>query len=433
MVLGAALALAGAEAKTLLIKNAVVHTVSGPTIEKGQILITDGTITKVAKADESLSADETVDLEGKHLYPGFINSIGWLGLLEITQVRATLDMEDVGNYTPEIQAWKAVNPDSDLIAVARANGVTHTVVTPGGNIVAGQSGLVQLGAGWTSEEMTAKAPLAMHLFWPSMTLNTTPRELARDKENWKSLEEQAKARRLRVKEIEDYFADAEAYAAVPPSEAKRVPSWEAMVPLVKGEIPLVIHADSAPEIRAALEFAAKRKYRVILSGGRDAWKLAKEIAAAKIPVIFERVFNDGDGLSAGTLRDTEAYDTAFHSPSVLAEAGVKFALTGGMGGDEAANVRNLPYVAAQAMAFGLAREEALKAVTLYPAEIYGVSDRLGSIAEGKEASFFACTGDALDIRQQVKRVWIKGVETPLENRQTRLYEKYRARPKPVSN
>jgi imidazolonepropionase-like amidohydrolase len=418
-----------ADAKTLLFKNAVVHTVSGPTIEKGQVLITDGKITSVGNAGQNLAADETIDLAGQHLYPGFINAVGWLGLVEVDSIRATHDMVEVGGYTPEVQAWKAVNPDSELIPIARANGITHTIAAPGGGIVSGQSGLIQLGSGWTMEDLTAKGPTALHLFWPSMTLNTTPRELVRDKENWKSLEEQAKERRLKIKQIDDFFAEAESYGANPPAETARVPAWDAMLPLIKNEIPLVVHADSVREIKAAMEFAAKHKYRVIISGGRDAWRLAKELAAAKIPVIFERIFNDGNGLAATNARDTEPYDAHYHAPAVLAEAGVKFAITGGIAAEEATNVRNNPYYAAQAVAFGLSRDEALKSLTLYPAEMFGVADRLGSISEGKEGTVFVATGDMLDIRTQVKRVWIKGEETSLANKQTRLYEKYRSRPK----
>src|SRR3954470_2447513 len=417
-----------ASAKTMLFKNAVVHTIAKGDIEKGQVFVTDGKISAIANVDEILQADETIDLKGAHLYPGFINAAGWLGLVEIDAIRATHDMSESGRFTPDVKAWLSVNPDSELLAVARANGITHTVAIPGGCVVSGQSGLVQLGAGWTVEDLKAKGPLAMDLFWPAMALDTTPRDQARDKERWKSLEEQAKERRMRLKEIEDFFAEAESYAAEQHSEAKKIPAWEAMIPVVRREIPLVIHADSFRQIKSALNFAEEHKYRVIISGGRDAWRLAKEIAAQKIPVIFERVYNDGSGLSAGDIRDTEPYDVHFHTPAVLAEAGVKVAITGGLGGEEASNVRNIPYVAAQAMAFGLPHDEALKAVSLNVAEMYGVSDRLGSIEVGKEASFFTSTGDALDIRSRVTGVWIKGEPVSLENHQTRLYEKYRARP-----
>jgi imidazolonepropionase-like amidohydrolase len=431
LFLFASLVLIGeASAKSLLFKNAIVHTVAKGDIENGQVLITDGKISAVAKSDENLQADETIDLKGAHVYPGFINAAGWLGLVEIDAIRATHDMSESGRFTPDVKAWLSVNPDSELLAVARANGITHTVAVPGGGVVSGQSGLIQLGAGWTVEDLKAKGPLAMHLFWPPMNSDTTPRDQARDKERWKSLEDQAKERRMRLKEIEDFFAEADSYAAQEHAETKKVPAWEAMIPVVRGKIPLVIHADSYRQIKSALKFTEERKYRAILTGGRDAWRLAKEIAAQKIPVIFERVFNDGDGLSAGDIRDTEPYDVHFHAPAVLAEAGVKVAITGGLGGDEASNVRNIPYLAAQAMAFGLPHDEAIKAVSLNVAEMYGVSERLGSIEVGKEASLFTSTGDALDIRSRVTGVWIKGEAVSLENHQTRLYQKYRSRPRP---
>ncbi len=424
-----ALVTQGVNAKSLLLKNATVHCIATPDIERGQVLIANGKIEKVAPENESLSADETINLAGQHLYPGFINAAGWLGLIEIDQIRATRDMSESGEYTPEVQAWRAVNPDSELLAITRANGVTHTIAVPGGGTVSGQSGLVQLGGGWTMEDLTAKGPTAIHLFWPSMVLDTTPRDQARDKEKLKSLEEQAKERRLKLKEVDAFFFEGEAYAAGSRDETKRIPAWEAMIPLVRGEIPLVIHADGYQQIKAALGFSSAHKFRVIISGGRDASRLATELAARKIPVIFERVFNDGNGLSSGDIRDTEAYDVHFNTPAVLAAAGVKVAITGGLGGEEAAYVRNIPYAAAQAVAFGLPHDEALKSVTLYPAEIYGLADRLGSIAEGKEASLFVATGDILDIRSQVKHVWIKGEAVDLTNHQTRLYEKYRSRPK----
>src|ERR1043165_4741197 len=243
LLMFAVLVVGNASAKTLLFKNAVVHMVARGDVENGQVLVTDGKISAVAKSDESLQADETVDLKGAHLYPGFINAAGWLGLVEIDQIRATHDMSESGRFTPDVKAWLAVNPDSELIAVARANGITHTVAVPGGGVVTGQSGLIQLGAGWTVEDLKAKGPVAMHLFWPAMTLDTATRDPARDKEKQKSLEEQAKERRMKIKEIEDFFSEGESYAAQEHPETKRIPAWDAMIPVVRGEIPLVVHAD----------------------------------------------------------------------------------------------------------------------------------------------------------------------------------------------
>lgn len=427
----AALAL-NAEAKTLLITNAVIHTVTGPVIDKGQVLVTDGAITTVTNAEPVLEAEETINLEGLRLYPGIIAASSSLGLIEFDAVRATVDISEVGPFTPEVQSWLAVNPDSELIPVARANGITHAVTIPGGGVISGQSGVIQL-TGWTIEDMAIKTPAAMHLFWPSMALDTRPRRAARtpapNQPEKKSLETQARERRERIRDLEIFFAEAEAYAASEPADGAKVPAWEGMLPLLKGEIPLVIHADEPREIRAAINFAKDRKFKVIIAGGRDAWRFADELAKANIAVVYERVFKDGNNLAASVARDTEGYDVNFRAPSILAKAGVKFAIAEGLGGDAASELRNIPYVAAHAIAFGLDPAEALKAITLYPAEMFGL-ENLGSISEGKDATFFATSGDLFDIRSNVKKLWIKGQPIDLGSRHTRLYERYKARPKP---
>ena len=426
-ILAAALCLWGARAETLLLRNATVHTVTGGVIEKGSVLVRDG---KIAEVGENVpgTADEVVDLEGKHLYPGLIASATTLGLLEISAIRPTRDFSEVGTFTPDVQSWLAVNPDSELLPVARANGITHFLPVPTGGRVTGTSGLVAI-HGWTIEEMTIKRPAALHLFWPSMGLDLRPREQARDRSNWKSLEEQAKERRARIREIDDFFSEAEAYAKTRAAGGAVVPAWEGMLPFLRGEIPLMIYADDYRQIKAALEWAEEREYRIIIAGGRDAWRLGKELAEAKTPVIYERIYNMGSGMSATPARDTDPYDVHFRAPAVLHEAGVKLILGEGLDADGATNIRNLPHTAAQAIAFGLPEEAALRAITLHPAEVFGVAERLGSIEEGKEATLFAATGDIFDIRSRVTHLWFAGEAVSLESRHTRLYEKYRNRPK----
>ena len=423
-----------ARAETVLLTGATVHTVSGPTLSPGQVLIRDGRIEAVGTAIPS-KADKVVKLEGRHLYPGLIAASTSLGLIEIDAVRATRDANEVGDYTPDVESWVAVNPDSELIPVARANGITHFQPVPTGGIVAGQSGLLSAD-GWTSEEMTVKKPVALHLFWPGMELNTTPKEEFRDKTKWKSLEDQAKERREKVRAVEDFFEEARAYARAReaggkdglPAE-KVVPAWEAMLPYVRGNLPLMVHADDARQIKAAVQWASSNFWRIILAGGRDAWKVADLLATNHVPVVFERIYNQGNDLASTPGRDTDPYDVYFRAPAVLHKAGVKVIFSIGLGGEPATVTRNLPYCAAQAVAFGLPEEEAIKGITLYPAEILGVADRLGSIEAGKEATLFAVDGNILDIRSNVKRMWISGKEVSLESRHTRLYEKYKARPK----
>src|SRR6266480_829426 len=421
-------------AETVLLTGATVHTVSGPTLTPGQVLIKDGKIAAVDKIIET-KADKVVNLDGQHLYPGLIAASTSLGLVEINAIRATRDASEVGEYTPDVEAWAAVNPDSELIPVARANGITHFLAVPGGGIVAGQSGLMVVD-GWTTEDMTVKKSVALQVFWPGMELNTTPKEEFKDKSKWKSLEDQAKERREKIKALEDFFEEARAYAKAREAGGKNglpaenvVPAWEAMRPYVRGDLPLMVHDDDERQIKAALQWAATNSYKIIVTGGRDAWKLAGLLATNQVPVIFERIYNQASGLSSTPARDTYRYDVYFTAPETLHQAGVKVIFSEGLDGQAAATIRNLPYSAAQAVAFGLPEDEALKGITLYPAEILGVADRLGSIEAGKEATLFAADGNILDIRSNVKRMWIAGREVSLESRHTRLYEKYRARPR----
>ncbi len=414
--------------EAILLKNAAVHTVTGGVLEHGAVLIQDGKIKAVVAAGEinSLKTEKTIDLEGLHLYPGLIALDTALGLSEISGVRSTRDSTEVGDYSPDVQSWIAVNPDSELLPVARANGITHIEPAPQGGIVAGQSGLVALD-GWTTEQMVIKKPTALHVYWPSMELDTRPKEKFKDKTKWKSLEDQAKERQMKLRGLEDFFDEARAYEKALSAKSKKLqventPAWEAMRPFVRGETPILVHADEIRQIKAALTWAETNNFKIILVGARDSFLLAGKIAAQKVPVIYEHVFTQPS-------RDIEGYDAHFHAPEILRAAGITLAL--GMGADafDAALIKNMPYTVAQAIAFSLPEVDALKSITLVPAQMMGVADRLGSIEAGKEATLFVTDGNIFDIRSTVKRVWIAGKEIPLETRHTRLHEKYKNRPK----
>jgi imidazolonepropionase-like amidohydrolase len=395
------------------------------------VLIKDGKIAAVGKTVEAKGA-RILDLKGRHLYPGMIALGTVLGLTEIEAVRATQDSTEVGDYTPDVESWIAVNPDSELIPVARANGIACFEPVPEGGIVAGQSALLRAD-GWTTEEMVIKKPLGLHVYWPVMELDTrsgpAPAAGGRRPAERKSLEEQAKERQAKLRAIDEFFAEAGAYRraleaaaqgkAAPP---QKTPAWDALLPYVRGELPIIVHADEIRQIRAAVNWASSNGCKVILAGGRDAWMEADDIAAAKISVLFEHVFT----LPA---RDTESYDVHFKAAETLRRAGVQIAFGMGHGGSGASLLRNLPYSAAQAVAFGFPAAEALKGLTLYPAQLAGVADHLGSIEPGKDATLFASDGDILDLRSNVKQMWIAGREISLESRHTRLYEKYRNRPR----
>jgi len=195
-----------------------------------------------------------------------------------------------------------------------------------------------------------------------------------------------------------------------------------MLPVLRGELPLMIHAQGLREIRSALKWSESQpRLRIVIVGGRDAWMLAAELAQRKIAVIYTEVFD----LPA---RGSDAYDVQVSAPAVLHQAGVTVAISEGLDRASASGQRNLPYIAAQAAAFGLPTDAALAAITLIPAQLHGISDTLGSIEPGKDASLFTASGDILDIRSEVKQLWISGVEQSLETRHTRLAAKYRARP-----
>jgi imidazolonepropionase-like amidohydrolase len=412
--------------ETVLLIGATVHTVTGETLSPGQVLVQDGKIAAVGKTVTNSGAT-TIDLKGQHLYPGMLALNTLLGLTEIEAVRATQDNTEVGEFTPDVESWIAVNPDSELVPVTRANGIAYFQPVPEGGVVSGQSGLVAVD-GWTTEQRTLKKPMALHLFWPSMALDTAIRERGRARAKGKSLDEQAKERRSKLRALADCFDEARAYAKAKDAAAKgnspvpfRIPAWEAMLPYVRGELPIMIHADEVRQIRAAVSWATTNSYKIILAGGLDAGMVAELLASHKIPVVYSHVF---------TLpgRDTDSYDVHFKTPEVLHHAGVQVAFSFGPSSFEAPNYRNLPYAAAQAVAFGLPEAEALKGLTLYPAQFAGVGERLGSIEAGKEATLFSADGDILDIRSSVKRMWVAGKEISLENRQTRLYDKYKNRP-----
>ncbi|HEY3860675.1 MAG TPA: amidohydrolase family protein [Verrucomicrobiae bacterium] len=410
-------------AESLLLKNATVHPVSGPVISPGDVLIENGKVTQVGRVDAK--ADKTIDLTGQHLYPGLVALNTDLGLVEIESVRATIDEEEVGAFVPEVQSWVAVNPDSELLPVARANGIAYFEPTPAGSAVAGQSGLVKID-GWTTEEMVVKKPAALRVYWPSMEVNPATRRGRRNRGGGAgSMEDQVKERERKAKELADYFADARAYAQARAAAQTNGahdpglnPSWEAMLPYVRGELPIIVYADELRQIKSALQWAETNHYKIVVAGGRDAWKASAQLAKDGVPVIYTATY--------GMPGESVSYDLQYRVPGLLHQAGVKVALSL----PQASMVRNLPYAAAQSVSFGWPADEAIKAMTLYPAQIMGVDDRLGAIEAGKDATLFSCSGDILDLRANVTHMWMTGREVSLEDRHTRLYDKYRNRPKP---
>jgi imidazolonepropionase-like amidohydrolase len=421
------------KAESILLENATVHTVSGETFSPGRVLVQDGKIRDVSAmggAERNLTPVDAkrIDLTGLHLYPGLIALDTSLGLSEIGGVRSTRDETEVGDFVPDVESWIAVNPSSEIIPVVRANGVAYVEPAPQGAVVTGQSSVVALD-GWTTEQMVFKKNAALHVVWPEMELDLTPKDkFSGDKSKWKSVEDQAKERDKKIRMLNDFFFDARAYSAAKSAaetnsaKPQLVPAWEAMIPYVRGELPVMIHANETRQIKQAIHWVQTNALKGVIVGGRDAALVTNELVAAKLPVVYENVYTP-------RVRETESYDAHFKTPFLLQKAGVKVVISMGPETFDAPLTKNLPYQAAQAIAFGLPEAEALKSITLYPAEVMGVADKIGTIEVGKEASFFAMDGSVFDLRAHVKQMWIAGREVSLENRHTRLYQKYKNRPK----
>ena len=402
-------------ADRLLIRAATIHTVSGTSFTPGEVLISNGRIVAVGQAITTADSALLIDLKSLQLYPGLIAANTSLGLTEISGVRATQDTTEVGNFSPDVHSWIAVNPDSELIPVARAGGITHVQVTPQGGTISGQSGVIAL-TGWSIEDMIVRKGVALHINWPEMGLQLGAKS--------KSPEEQVKDREKKLRELDEFFNEADSYAKAINSGATSLskhPVWDSMLPVITRKQTIVVQADDLRQIKAAVAWAKRRNYSIIIAGAKDAWRVADLLAKEKIPVIY-------DGTYLLPSLENDSYDAQFKAPATLHRANVPLTLSFPIGSWSAANLRNLPHLAAQATAHGLPQNESLRSITLNPAKLMGVDDRLGSIEIGKEATFIAVDGDLLDIRTNVKRMWIAGNETSLESRHTRLYDRYKNRP-----
>lgn len=419
-----ALALA-AENDTFLIRNADVYPVTSPVLHSGSVLVENGRITAVGAKAVAGKNMRVIEGKGLRVYPGLIDSSTQLGLSEISGIRETVDIAELGVFMPQLRTIVAVNPESEHFPVIRANGITSAMTFPSsssGNrigsadrqIISGQAAMIHLD-GWTWEDMEVKRSAAMHLIFPTIA--------ARGRGANANNEGFAQAKRNYEREIEQlsgFFEQSRQYvrakAAARPDFQIDL-KFEAMIPVLESKLPVAVTASRERAIRDALDFAEKQKIRIVLMEPRELGKLASEIKAKNVPVIL------GPTLDL-PLSEDDPYDSAFTLPSELYKAGIKFAF----GTFENEFVRDLPYSAAVAVNFGLPYEEALKAITINPAEIWGVSSEVGSIETGKWADLMVTTGDPLETPTLVKHLFIKGKEVDLTNKQTRLYEKYLNRP-----
>lgn len=399
--------------RPIALVGGTIHTVSGPTIEGGTLVFDNGTVTQVGKSDgvKIPPSAKQVDVKGKHVYPGLFDAHTNIGLVEINAVRATRDHAETGSINPNVKANVAVNPDSELIPVTRSNGVLLAVTAPTGGLIAGKSAVLQLD-GWTYEDLTLKPDVGLQVNWPNM----------KPVVDWwveKSPKEQLKERDEALTKLQNVFDDARAYERArtsAPSQHAFDVRLEALLPVLDGKLPLIVRADDLQQIQAAVAFAVNERVKLILFGGFDAPHCAELLKKHDVPVILSAVYRL-------PRRRHDDYDAAYTLPSRLQKAGIKFCISGS-GRFGASNARNLPYHAATAAAFGLSRDEALKAITIYPAEILGVADRVGSLALGKDATLFVADGDILEAPTHVELAYVQGREVELNDKHKRLWRKY---------
>lgn len=403
----------------IAIRNATIVPVTSASFSNGTIVFENGMITAIGPNITVPPGASVIDGTGLFVYPGMIDSGTNIGLVEMDSVAGTVDTSEVGDMNPNARAAVAINPHTEVVPVTRVNGVTNALVVPEGGIISGQSALVQL-AGWTPPEMVLKAPAAVHIRFPrlrSFPLSAVAQDDEGEKERQKNYTKD-------IDRLKDVLRDAQAYGKAASARTSdqnvrrfdRDPILEALVPVVEGRVPVVLHANQARDIRAALQFADEFKLKAILSGANDVARVVDEVKKRNIPVIL------GPTLAL-PQREDDPYDILFTNAKTLFDNGILFAFQTA----DAHNARNLPYNAAAAVAFGLPKEEALKAVTINAARIWGVADRMGSLEVGKIANVIVTDGDPLEIRTNVRHVFIAGETIPMDSRHTLLYEKFKAR------
>jgi len=420
---------APAQAQTAYaITHAKIFTVSGAPIDDGTLLIKDGKIAAVG-ADVTVPAGaKVVDATGLQVYPGLFDPITQMGLREIGAVSATVDSTETGSWNPDVVAAEAILPSSEHIPVTRASGITEVLAVPGSGgfdsggsqgVLGGQASAINM-AGWTISDLLLKKSVAMVLNWPKIQTRTF--DFATFSRKEKPYSEAKQEYEKEVNELTDWLERARHYAQAighgGPSDFERDVKLEALVPVVRGQLPVLVFADSDRDIRNAVEFCDKQKLKMILAGGEEAYKVKDLLRSKDIPVILRPMLTE-------PAEEDDPYDVLLSQPSVLAAAGVRFAI----GSFDNSFARRLGQNAANAVAYGLPYDEALKTVTLYPAQILGLADQVGTLETGKIANVIVTNGDPLELTTDVKYLFIKGQLTPLDNKQLRLYDKYLNRPK----
>lgn len=388
-----------------------VYRVDADVIRGGVVVVENGKITAVGTSAAVTIAPnaDRIDASGKNVYPGLINAYSDIGLREIDSVSETIDRVETGRLNPNVRSWVAMNPDSELIPVARSGGVLTSLVAPGGPYIAGQAAVVRMD-GWTWQDMLMVGPAAMIVSWEAME----PRG--------DSIADVAKQRAERYEQLDALLDSAKRYAQRRADDPGGQPidlRLESLVQVANGKLPIIASADRRATIEAAVLYASERKLKLVIYGGYDAELCSDLLKREKVAVILP-------GTYRLPIRRDDAYDAPYTLPARLQRAGVAFCIaaeqTGYPGG--ASNARNLPYHAGNAVAYGLDPEVALRSITLSAAEILGVEHLVGSLTVGKEATLMVVQGDPLLVESQVTYAMIHGRPVDLGNKHLSLFRKY---------
>ncbi len=406
---------ANKQTKSILITGLTIHVGNGKVIENALLGFKDGKINLVIDGSnvrfkkDALQYDTTINLSGAHAYPGFFAPNSILGLDEIEEARPTHDYRDVAGYNPHVRSLIAFNTDSKIIPTVRTNGVLFEQVTPRGGVISGSSSIVALD-GWNWEDAAVKIDDGVHVNFPESI----------QKNGWWAEPQPVSANKKydeQLNELKKFFADAKAYSAEKNLDEKNL-RFEAMRGIFDGTKNLYIHTDAEKDIIAAINFVNKFQInKMVLVGGAESWRVTKILKQNNIPVMVARVH----GLPE---RQQDDVDLPYKLPYLLQKDSILFCLQN-QGDMEAMNARNIPFLAGTARAYGLTNEQAIASVSYNAAKILGIDKQTGTIEEGKDASFFISTGDALDMRtNNVIAAFINGKSLKLTNGQQELYKKY---------
>jgi imidazolonepropionase-like amidohydrolase len=401
-------------AQSTLFTNVTLHTGTGRQVSEGALGIAGDTIVYMGKMRDldNRVYDTIINLDGKHIYPGFIAGNTTLGLFEIGAVRASLDYEEIGNLMPHVRSYVAFNAESKVNATALSNGILLAQSSPRGRMLAGSSTVFHLG-GINYEESAIKIDDGIHLYWPENN-----RQLGWWAEPGPSVKN--KSHKVMVNELDEFFFNAKAYLKEQTPKQRNL-RMEAMQKVFNGQQNLYIHADAVKDIAEAIQFCKKHEIpKIVLVGGRDAYKATQLLKDNEIPVMVSRVHKL-------PRREDDPIDINFTLPKKLFDAEIPFCFENA-GDMEQMQVRNFPFYAGTAVAYGLPYNEAVKALTFNAAKILGIDNLYGSLERGKSATFFVSKGDALDYStHQVILVYINGEPIELDNHQKQLYRKFKKR------